>query len=99
DLHCSMESKYDPVTGRIHGRMVFFQDGRTRSSTYDARHYSLVELSSLVRSAGFAVDQIDAELSPGRVVTAGSTRTEIVARRLLLPPASLAVADWGTQAP
>jgi histidinol-phosphate/aromatic aminotransferase/cobyric acid decarboxylase-like protein/SAM-dependent methyltransferase len=89
--------RYDPVTGRVRTAIEFPQNGSNRSITYEFRHYSLPELTALVREAGFTIEEVAADLASGQPVTAESVRTEIVARRLRLPPASLAVADWGKQ--
>jgi histidinol-phosphate/aromatic aminotransferase/cobyric acid decarboxylase-like protein/SAM-dependent methyltransferase len=93
----SLEPNYDPMTGRISLRAT--GRGSETSSGFDFRRYTLVELVSLVRSAGFVIERVEGDLQLGDRVTTASNATEIVARRLPSLPASLAVADWGREAP
>jgi len=95
----SPETEYDPVTGRVRAQIPIFENGQERLFPYEFRRYSLAELVALVREAGFAVKEIDSDLSSERLVTTASVKTEIVARSLPAPPASLAVDDWGKQLP
>jgi histidinol-phosphate/aromatic aminotransferase/cobyric acid decarboxylase-like protein/protein-L-isoaspartate O-methyltransferase len=90
EFSCTFESQYRPTTEPT-------RSGGGTSSSYDFRQFSPAELVSLVRAAGFVIEKVDSDLSQGNVATAESARTEVVARRLPSPPASLAVAEWGRQ--
>lgn len=93
----SFEATYDPVTSCISGRMITTENRSPAASPYSFRFYSVGELGSLVRNAGFVIEQIDADLSPGGTATPTSKRIEIVARRLPSLVDSLAVSGWGMQ--
>jgi histidinol-phosphate/aromatic aminotransferase/cobyric acid decarboxylase-like protein len=60
----------------------------------DVRLCSEISLSSPVKKAGFAIECIDADFTPGLSVTSESETIQIVARPLCVPPDSLAVTSW-----
>lgn len=97
DGRLGSDSHYDPSTGRVRGRVHSGNNGSFRSIDYDFRRYTLAELTSLIRSSGFQIKQIDADLSPGSLVTGQSKRVEVLAQSLPAPPEALAVTDWGRQ--
>jgi len=86
------ESQYRPIIAPPRSR-------NGTSSSYDFHKLSPAELVSLIRSSGFVIEKVDRDLSPGNAAAAESARTQVVARRLPSPPASLAVAEWGRQSP
>jgi histidinol-phosphate/aromatic aminotransferase/cobyric acid decarboxylase-like protein/SAM-dependent methyltransferase len=90
-----LESTYDATSGRTKGSMrVLVPGGRGRCYHHDVRLYSPVELATLLRQAGFAVERVDAaaagQSAPGAIW--------VLARALPAPPPALAVASWGTPA-
>jgi histidinol-phosphate/aromatic aminotransferase/cobyric acid decarboxylase-like protein len=60
----------------------------------EVRVYHPTELIALVRAAGFAVEHAEVSESAGAAVPA----VRVVARRLPVPPAALAVSAWGEPA-
>jgi histidinol-phosphate/aromatic aminotransferase/cobyric acid decarboxylase-like protein/precorrin-6B methylase 2 len=91
------ESSYDPTSGRTKGSMkVSVSGGPERSFRHDVRLYSMAELTSLVREAGFAVERWDADLTPRLSVSSSSNMVALIARPLPAPPRSLAVTSWHT---
>jgi histidinol-phosphate/aromatic aminotransferase/cobyric acid decarboxylase-like protein len=70
-----------------------YDEGTGRSAD-GLRHYRAVELSELVRGAGFSIEQVDVK-APG---DDGAGAVTVVARPLSVPPHSLAVVDWGAPA-
>ncbi|HEX6700953.1 MAG TPA: aminotransferase class I/II-fold pyridoxal phosphate-dependent enzyme [Gaiellaceae bacterium] len=84
------EWEYDPVAGRARGSLG--------GVPFDVRLYPTTELCALVRTAGFAVERVDAGLVPGRALADESDGAAIVARAVPTPPRALAVASWRTQA-
>jgi len=97
DAQWGSDFHYDPSTGRVRGHVHSGNDGSFRLIDYDFRRYTLAELTSLVRSSGFQIKQIDADLSSGSLVTGQSKRVEVLAQSLPAPPEALAVTDWGRQ--
>jgi histidinol-phosphate/aromatic aminotransferase/cobyric acid decarboxylase-like protein len=69
-------------------------DEATGRSADGLRLYRAVELSELVRGAGFSIEQVDVK-APG---DDGAGAVTVVARPVSVPPHSLAVADWGATA-
>jgi histidinol-phosphate/aromatic aminotransferase/cobyric acid decarboxylase-like protein len=54
----------------------------------------IAPLASLVKKAGFAIERVDADFTPGLPVTSQSETMQIIARPLSVPPDSLAVRSW-----
>lgn len=95
----SVQRRYDPVDGRCKGSFVVSSPGGAeRVLPYDMRLYSTVELSSLVREAGFVLDRLDSDFRANGSIDMDSRYVQFIARPLVIPPASLAVATWRTPA-
>jgi histidinol-phosphate/aromatic aminotransferase/cobyric acid decarboxylase-like protein len=54
----------------------------------------VASFASSVKKAGFAIERIDADFTPGLPVTSQSETMQIIARPLSVPPDSLAVTSW-----
>ena len=65
-----------------------------RAPDHSLRLPSEYDITLLVKSAGFAVQRVDAELTPGSSVAQSSGRVHVIGRSLQTPPFSLAVTSW-----
>ncbi|MBV9020602.1 MAG: aminotransferase class I/II-fold pyridoxal phosphate-dependent enzyme [Ktedonobacteraceae bacterium] len=93
----SLQRKYDPANGRSKGSIIVSSPGKVdRMLLHDVRLYSTVELTQLLREAGFIIDRLDSDFTARHPVSMESRCVQLVAHPLLTPPASLAVASWRT---
>jgi histidinol-phosphate/aromatic aminotransferase/cobyric acid decarboxylase-like protein/SAM-dependent methyltransferase len=92
-----MDLTYDPATGRVSVSVpVSAPSNPDRTWPQDIHLYTPAELASLVRDAGYAVERVDLDRTPWQTRPSGSGTVQVHARTLATPPASLAVASWGT---
>lgn len=100
-----LEQRYNPTSGRAQGSLTLVPDGTSADAqsalaphalAYDLRIYSVPEVISLTREAGFAIEQTNADFQLHSQVGLDSQSIQICARRLLTPPFSLAVTSWRT---
>jgi histidinol-phosphate/aromatic aminotransferase/cobyric acid decarboxylase-like protein len=93
----SLQRKYDPADGRSKGSIIVSSpDEADRVLPYDIRLYSTIELTQLIRGAGFTIDRLDSNFAARYPVSVDSRSVQIIAHPLPTPPASLAVASWRT---
>jgi histidinol-phosphate/aromatic aminotransferase/cobyric acid decarboxylase-like protein/SAM-dependent methyltransferase len=93
EFHC----EYDALNEHIEGNLIVSSSlSLEKILPFSLRIYSISELVSWVRKAGFAIERIDADFEVGKVPDVDSRSIQICARPLTALPASLAVASWRT---
>lgn len=89
------ERGYDPLTARSRGLLrVRRPDGRVAALPDDVRLYQPVEVSATLRAAGFDVERVDADFSPGDSPHMDTRYVQFLARRTGLGPPALAFRSY-----
>jgi histidinol-phosphate/aromatic aminotransferase/cobyric acid decarboxylase-like protein/SAM-dependent methyltransferase len=86
-----LHREYDAQTGHNRGEMrVTRPGGRVAVLPHDIRLYQPPEVSRLLRTAGFAVQRVDADFVAGSPVRAGSRYVQFLARPAARPAPAVA---------
>lgn len=86
---------YDPIAGRMRGTIdIQTADGRRSRIAHDIRLYTLPEVASLLRHAGFAIERITAGFAEGRDVDLDTRYVQFVARSAGPSPRSLSISSY-----
>lgn len=99
-LHARFHRTLRTVEGRSAGSIEVRRDGLpTAVVRDDVRLYQPAEVRELLTRAGFTVERVDAEFTPGAPVTMTSRYVQFHARRPAEPPAAISTWRPSTESP